>query len=78
MIPGYPAGPGVRSLVADRIGVLTAPAGDTPLSCTLIQARRPGAPALHRYRNLNRQVCGGLLTSASTGVRILAESAWGR
>ncbi|MGK7235844.1 class I SAM-dependent methyltransferase [Streptomyces hygroscopicus] len=30
-----------HGLVADRIDVLTAPEGDTPLSCTLIQARRP-------------------------------------
>ncbi|MEV4333675.1 class I SAM-dependent methyltransferase [Streptomyces sp. NPDC049597] len=31
-------------LIADHIDVLTAP-DDTPLSCTLVQARRPPAPA---------------------------------
>ncbi|MGA6160403.1 class I SAM-dependent methyltransferase [Stenotrophomonas sp. NPDC087984] len=33
-----------HGLVADRIDVLTTPEGDTPLSCTLIQARRPSPP----------------------------------
>jgi SAM-dependent methyltransferase len=34
-----------HGLIADRIDVLTAPEGGTPLSCTLLQARRLAAPS---------------------------------
>ncbi|MFF7656435.1 hypothetical protein ACFZCY_42570 [Streptomyces sp. NPDC007983] len=37
-----------HGLVADRVDVLTDPEGDTPLSCTLVQARRPLPPPPER------------------------------